>query len=145
MNNKIFMGYFRFFKTLTSLYNVLNLPYIIHLNIKSLLNIRKLNVSVYLCVDCGCQYENQCFCLSLCGLWVSIWESMFLFIFVWIVGVNMRIMITVLSFRGRPTVEIEIIPEIDPCGLEMSRGPCRAIKSRWFFNKNSGNCEVRII
>ena len=70
---------------------------------------------------------------------------MFLFIFVWIVGVNMRIMITVLSFRGRPTVEIEIIPEIDPCGLEMSRGPCRAIKSRWFFNKNSGNCEVRII
>ena len=70
---------------------------------------------------------------------------MFLFIFVWIVSVNMRIIITVLSLRGRPTVEIEVIPEIDPCSLEMSRGPCRAIKSRWFFNKNSGNCEVRII
>ena len=68
---------------------------------------------------------------------------MFQFIFMRMVHDNMRIIITVLSIRGRPTVEIEVIPEIDPCSLEMSRGPCRAIKSRWFFNKNSGNCEVR--
>ncbi len=34
------------------------------------------------------------------------------------------------------------LPEVDVCKLEKQAGPCRSMRPRFFYNQDSGECEV---